>query len=116
VEVPLDLASGLNDLDDCGAATLVDSLTVWLGNLLHHNVDVAAAQRALVTQLGKTRGKIVVVASEVGLGIIPANAAAREFADVAGQLNQALAASAHTVVAVMGGLPLALKGQLNGPG
>jgi adenosylcobinamide kinase/adenosylcobinamide-phosphate guanylyltransferase len=46
----------------------------------------------------------------VGQGIVPDNALARRFRDAAGLANQRLAQAAGTVVAVMAGLPLRLKG------
>jgi adenosylcobinamide kinase/adenosylcobinamide-phosphate guanylyltransferase len=50
------------------------------------------------------------VANEVGLGIVPDNAMAREFRDHAGRLNQGIAKLAQRVVFIAAGLPLALKG------
>jgi len=55
-------------------------------------------------------GPVVLVANEVGLGIVPDNRLAREFRDRAGRLNQDLAATCDAVVFVAAGLPLTLKG------
>ena len=52
---------------------------------------------------------MVIVANEVGLGIVPDNAMAREFRDHAGRLNQAIASLAQRVVFMAAGLPLPLK-------
>ena len=57
---------------------------------------------------------VVVVSNEVGAGIVPDNAMARQFRQAQGELNQSLAQAADLVVAVMAGLPLVLKGQLPG--
>ena len=54
-------------------------------------------------------GPIVLVANEVGLGIVPDNALAREFRDHAGRLNQAVAGVADRVIFITAGLPMTLK-------
>ena len=64
---------------------------------------------AFETALGEARAPIIAVANEVGLGIVPDNAMAREFRDHAGRLNQAIARLAQRVVFMAAGLPLPLK-------
>ena len=59
--------------------------------------------------LGARRGPTVLVANEVGLGIVPENALARRFRDEAGSLNQHLAARAERVVLMVAGVPLQVK-------
>ena len=51
----------------------------------------------------------MLVANEVGLGIVPDNPLARAFRDDAGRLNQDIAAIADRVVFIAAGLPLILK-------
>jgi adenosylcobinamide kinase/adenosylcobinamide-phosphate guanylyltransferase len=63
--------------------------------------------------MDRLQGRIVLVANEVGLGIVPANALARAFRNLHGTLNQAVAGAADRVVFVAAGLPLALKGTLD---
>ena len=65
--------------------------------------------RALTAALANLAGPAVLVANEVGLGIVPENALARRFRDFAGHLNQAVAEAAHSVVFVAAGLPIHLK-------
>ncbi len=59
--------------------------------------------------LGVRRAATVLVANEVGFGIVPADALARRFRDEAGRLNQRIAACADQVVLVVAGLPMHLK-------
>jgi len=107
VEEPLDVTGAL--LRSCACPVLVDSLSVWLANLMEAGRDVEAEGAALVAALGTLSGPAVLVADEVGLGGISANALQRRFADAAGLLNQMVATEADRVVLVAAGLPLILK-------
>lgn len=53
-----------------------------------------------------------VVAVEVGGGVVPADTAERAARERAGRLNCLLAARAETVVRVLCGIPMVLKGRL----
>ena len=111
VEEPVELAAAVRRESAAGTCLLVDCLTVWLGNLMHHGRDVDAACEALLTSLATAAGPVVLVANEVGLGIVPDNAMARAFRDHAGRLNQAVARLAERVYFMSAGIPLTLKGQ-----
>lgn len=110
VEEPLDLTGALRSAENADSVILVDCLTLWLNNLMAAERDIGFETAALIETLSALRGRIVLVASEVGLGIVPENALARAFRDCQGQLNQAVAAAADRVVFVAAGLPLVLKG------
>lgn len=109
LESPLDLPGALALAGE--APVLVDCLTLWLTNLMLGEHDIEAATRALMAALDRP-ALTVLVANEVGLGIVPDNALARRFRDAAGRLNQQVAARAETVVFTAAGLPLVLKGTL----
>ncbi len=109
VEAPLDLANALKAETEQGAAVLVDCLTLWLGNLLGAERDAEAEIAGLIAAVGQFGGPVVFVSNEVGLGIVPDNALARRFRDVAGILHQRLAEKADRVVFVVAGLPMHLK-------
>ncbi len=95
-----------------GAAILLDSLTMWLGNRIAAGDDAEGLMATLLAALDAATGPVVLVSDEVGLGIVPDNALARRFRTALGRLNQAIAARAGTVIAVIAGLPVALKGAL----
>ncbi|HEX9462795.1 MAG TPA: bifunctional adenosylcobinamide kinase/adenosylcobinamide-phosphate guanylyltransferase [Alphaproteobacteria bacterium] len=106
-EAPLDLTGALAAA--AARPILVDCLTLWLSNLLLAGRDVSTEQAALLDRLSTLTAPTVLVANEVGLGIVPENALARAFRDHAGRLNQEIAAVADRVVFVAAGLPLMLK-------
>jgi adenosylcobinamide kinase/adenosylcobinamide-phosphate guanylyltransferase len=109
VEAPRDLAVVLAEVARPDRPVLVDCLTLWLTNALLADADLAAETASLVRSLEGLAGPAVLVANEVGLGIVPDNALARRFRDAAGRLNQDIAAIADRVVFVAAGLPLILK-------
>jgi adenosylcobinamide kinase/adenosylcobinamide-phosphate guanylyltransferase len=89
---------------------LVDCLTLWLSNLMMAQQPLDAEFAALRMALRDAAGPIVLVANEVGLGLVPETPLGRRFRDAAGRLNQEVAALADRVVFVAAGLPLVLKG------
>jgi adenosylcobinamide kinase/adenosylcobinamide-phosphate guanylyltransferase len=52
---------------------------------------------------------VLLVSGEVGCGIVPENALARRFRDLAGRLNQDAAAAAVEVYWMVFGIPLKVK-------
>jgi adenosylcobinamide kinase/adenosylcobinamide-phosphate guanylyltransferase len=111
LEVPLHLADALDASAQGGRCVLVDCLTLWLMNLLEAGDDVFDVERGkLLARLPTSGGRIILVANEVGLGVVPMGALSRRFVDEAGRLNQDLAGLVDQVTLVAAGLPLSLKG------
>lgn len=110
IEEPLDLAAVLSREARADSPVLVDCLTLWVTNLMLGERDIEAEFDALLAVLPNLSGPVVFVSNEVGLGIVPENAMAREFRDHAGRLHQKIAAIADTVYFVAAGLPLKMKG------
>lgn len=108
VDAPLDLVETLAVMP-AGAPVLVDCLTLWLSNLILADGDVGEGTRRLVAMLAAPRGPWVVVANEVGLGIVPENALARRFRDEAGRLNQRVAEVADSATFMVAAMPIVLK-------
>ena len=112
IEEPIDLAGAVLAVPAGTQLILIDCLTVWLGNLMHHfpDQDYPFPQVENLLKILRTPScPILLVSNEVGSGIIPADAMARRYRDYAGWLNQAVAAVASDVVLVSCGLPLWLK-------
>jgi len=89
---------------------LIDCLTVWLGNLMHHDRDVAVAADRLLDALERCPVPVVLVSNEVGSGLVPDTPLGRRFRDEQGRLNQRLAARCGRVDLVVAGLPLTIRG------
>lgn len=111
VEAPLDIESALRNVAP-DTVVLLDCATLWLSNhlLAGSNLDIVCDQ--LVAAISECIGAVVVVSNEVGFGIVPENAMARQFRDAQGKLNQQLAATSDLAVLVVAGLPVVLKGKL----
>ncbi|ORJ60270.1 bifunctional adenosylcobinamide kinase/adenosylcobinamide-phosphate guanylyltransferase [Geothermobacter hydrogeniphilus] len=113
LEEPLDLSARLPDVTPGRSAVLLDCLTLWLTNQLfaagEQPVPVIAAAEQLIETLRRLDIPVFVVSNEVGSGIVPDNALARTFRDLAGRVNQLFAASADEAWLLASGLPLRLK-------
>ena len=114
-EVPLELADYLQQGIQQPAVVLVDCLTLWLNNQLYHHPEQdfddlrQTLERSIERYQGDSALDLVLVANEVGLGVVPMGETSRVFVDQAGWLNQALAQAADRVSFVAAGLPMTLK-------
>jgi adenosyl cobinamide kinase/adenosyl cobinamide phosphate guanylyltransferase len=107
VEAPLALPDRLHEA--AAAPVLVDCLTLWLTNLMLGGHDLTAATEALLAALATRPAPTVLVANEVGLGIVPEHRLGRDFRDAAGVLHQRLAAQADRVLFMVAGLPMVVN-------
>jgi adenosylcobinamide kinase / adenosylcobinamide-phosphate guanylyltransferase len=112
LEEPLALSSAIIKASARHDVILVDCLTLWITNMLMAGEEVAGAVEELAATLVQVkRAKVVLVSNEVGLGIVPDNAMARTFRDLAGSAHQRLAEICDDVYFVVAGLPMVLKGE-----
>lgn len=114
IEEPMDLAGAFSRLSDETCVALVDCLTVWLGNLLYHHGPQEGRfeeELRLLQVLADPPCEIILVSNETGMGFIPADAESRAFRDHAGWLNQDIAKLADTVVLMVAGIPVVIKGE-----
>ena len=111
VEEPLRLADALQRHAARESCILVDCLTLWLSNLVCGD-EVAQLQEErdrFLEALPELPGHVILVASEVGMGIVPMGELSRRFSDEAGSLNQSAAAVCDEVTLIVAGLPYPLK-------
>lgn len=114
MEEPLEVAEVLRRKCSASEVVLIDCLTIWLNNILFEKGEAlwGLYQENLLKALSERERAVIIVANEVGAGIVPDNALGRKFRDLAGQLNQEVAALAGKVVWVVAGLPVFLKGTM----
>jgi adenosyl cobinamide kinase/adenosyl cobinamide phosphate guanylyltransferase len=109
IEEETDLVAALSRTGD--AFVIVDCLTVWVGNLVHHGVDeasVLAACDAAIAVASARDATTVVVTNEVGMGIVPADALTREYRDLLGRVNQRWVTASDRALLLVAGRALAL--------
>jgi adenosylcobinamide kinase/adenosylcobinamide-phosphate guanylyltransferase len=110
-EEPMDLAGALKAVSQTHDVVVIDCLTLWLSNLTCAGSGIEEAQDAFIDTLHSLDSdmRLFIVSNEVGMGIVPENAMARRFRDMAGRLNQRVAEAASEVFFVAAGLPLKIK-------
>jgi adenosylcobinamide kinase/adenosylcobinamide-phosphate guanylyltransferase len=110
IEEPVELASRLISEASHFDTFVVDCLTLWLSNhLLAGEDDIPQRGRRLIEAAVAIQARVLLVTNEVGCGIVPENALARRFRDLAGALNQDAAAAAVEVYWMVFGIPLKVK-------
>ncbi len=108
-EEPLALVEALFAEARPGRVVLVDCLTLWLTNLMLAGRDAEGDALRLSQALGRLEGPVLLVSNEVGLGIVPDTALGRDFRDLQGRANAAIARAADAVVFLAAGLPRLIK-------
>ncbi|HET6491239.1 MAG TPA: bifunctional adenosylcobinamide kinase/adenosylcobinamide-phosphate guanylyltransferase [Syntrophales bacterium] len=119
IEEPLALADALQQ--DGHDTCLVDCLTLWVNNVVYEaekegrdvtEDDVTRLCDEVLEACRRRAGTVIFVTNEVGMGIIPENPLARRYRDLAGRCNQAIARQAETVILMVSGIPVAIKGSI----
>ncbi len=116
IEEPLQLADVLLNYPEKSPGKsdviLIDCLTMWLTNLILAGRDDKTIEKEVHKLTSAVRAcpvPLVLVANEVGLGIVPESFLGRRFRDLAGWTNQQVATACETVYFVAAGLPILLK-------
>lgn len=112
VEAPHELARAVAEVDPVDTI-IVDCLAIWATNRMlgaprPSDADIEAEAALLARTLAERPGLALVVTNEVGSGVVPATPLGREFRDLLGMVNQAMARAADAAYLVVAGrlLPL----------
>jgi adenosyl cobinamide kinase/adenosyl cobinamide phosphate guanylyltransferase len=97
--------------------TMVDDVATWLTGVIDAagawegaGLDLVRRECAtLVEAVAVTQAELVLVSSEVGLGVVPQTRSGRLFRDELGALNAALAGRCDDVFLLVAGIPLRLR-------
>ncbi|NQT46944.1 MAG: bifunctional adenosylcobinamide kinase/adenosylcobinamide-phosphate guanylyltransferase [Candidatus Omnitrophica bacterium] len=114
IEEPKDLAPILKRIDAKFGLVIIDCLTLLISNLVSEKFEDEAIESKIEEMLKTIKSaafEAIVVSNEVGLGIVPQNSLARRFRDLAGRVNQIVAAEANEVLFMVSGMPLKIKGE-----
>ena len=115
VEAPVELAAAVAGIDG-ETLVIIDCVTVWVNNLLHRGDathDVLCRTSDLLDRLRDRNGPSVVVSNEVGMGVHPSSELGREYRDVLGSVNQAIARAADRTLLLVTGRALELLDPLD---
>jgi adenosylcobinamide kinase / adenosylcobinamide-phosphate guanylyltransferase len=110
VDAPVELAEAILKSSQSGHVILADCLTLWMSNLFMESENVEKQVEKLTTAIHQAQCPVVVVSNEVGTGIVPENALARQYRDAVGFANQKVAACVDKVIWVVAGIPVMIKG------
>jgi len=105
IEEPLKLYQILQKQDE---AILIECISMWINNMLYHGFCFEDIREEL-NKIMKLDKNIVFVLNDVGSGIIPDNALAREFVDISGKLSQLLASGCEEVYHTIAGISTRIK-------
>lgn len=112
IEEALNLAVAFSKISDETEVVILDCLTNWLGNLMHHHgviEDEYAEEQAFVAALREAPCDVILVSNEIGFGVVPNDPLSRMFRDHAGRLNQQIAALADEAYLTVSGIPVKIK-------
>lgn len=114
IEEPIEIFEKIRQCENEVEVILFDCITLWLSNLLMKWDDeqkIKGEVERLLETVKRSPSSFILVSNEVGMGIVPVDPLSRRFRDLAGWVNQKMAESVDTVVFMVSGIPVFLKGK-----
>jgi adenosylcobinamide kinase / adenosylcobinamide-phosphate guanylyltransferase len=109
MHVPIELPTTLLQ-STASTCLLIDSLGTWLANLIEYSeADWNRAKQNFLDSLNQCQSDVILVAEEVGWGLVPAYPVGRVFRDRLGTLVRQVGAISQSTYLVTGGYALNLN-------
>ncbi len=125
-EIYKDIHESIAEMGKNHDTALLDCVTLLVNNLMFDfdmNWDACSRNEIdtiesniqkeidlLIEEIRKTNLYFVFVTNELGMGIVPENRLSRIYRDIAGRINQKIAALSDEVYLTVSGIPLKIKG------
>ncbi|QTF09233.1 bifunctional adenosylcobinamide kinase/adenosylcobinamide-phosphate guanylyltransferase [Brenneria izadpanahii] len=119
-----ELGTAIADETAADETVILECITTMIANLLFdqagdipvEQMDFPAIEAVIERQIdeliaacSRRASPAYLVTNELGMGIVPENRLARHFRDIAGRVNQRLAAAAESVYLVVSGIEVKIK-------
>ena len=96
---------------------VVDCVTLWLTNFfVDHKNDIDACLEECkkeIDALKEKPGRFIIITNELGMGMHAESEIGRKFTDLQGWMNQYIAKQADSVILMISGIPVTIKGSVN---
>lgn len=111
IEEPIELARVIGENSRNDQVVLVDCLTLWLMNLMHHEKDLSCEVDRLCDVLMQANGPVLLVSNEISMGVVPMGELSRNYVDNLGRLHQRIGQVAQKVTLMVAGIPMSVKAE-----
>lgn len=125
-EIYKDVYKYIGEISEKHDTILLDCLTILVTNLMFEDSEInwddisrdkidkiereiREQIELLIKEIRAKKMNCVLVTNELGMGIVPENRLSRIFRDIAGRINQFMAANADEVYFVVSGIPMKIK-------
>ncbi|OUL62212.1 bifunctional adenosylcobinamide kinase/adenosylcobinamide-phosphate guanylyltransferase [Flavobacterium sp. AJR] len=106
----------LSEIDFSGKVALIDCVTLWLTNFFVDTkndvtLSLEEAKAEFLKIANQPDSTLIIVTNEIGMGLHADTHVGRKFTELQGWMNQFLAKNADTVVLMVSGIPVTIKGK-----